>query len=45
MSNESLKIETNPDPQDIQFLEDRINQFNLETTGITDVGLLSLFQR
>ena len=45
MSDSPLKIETNPDPQDIQFLEDRINQFNVETTGITDGGLLSLFRR
>ncbi|MGB8646897.1 MAG: GNAT family N-acetyltransferase [Anaerolineae bacterium] len=41
----SPTIESDPRPQDVQFLEDRINDYNFETTGITDGKLLSIFLR
>jgi GNAT superfamily N-acetyltransferase len=34
-----------PDAQDIQFLDDRIYEFNVEQTGITDGRLLAIFLR
>jgi ribosomal protein S18 acetylase RimI-like enzyme len=38
-------IETNPDPKDVQFLDDQINEFNFATTGIYDGELLAIFLR
>ena len=38
-------VSSNPAPSDVQFLEDRINEYNFETTGINDGELLSLFVR
>jgi GNAT superfamily N-acetyltransferase len=40
-----MKINSNPNPQDISFLEDQINEFNFDTTGITDGELLSILIR
>jgi N-acetylglutamate synthase-like GNAT family acetyltransferase len=34
-----------PDAQDVQFLEDRIYEFNVEQTGITDGQLMAIFLR
>ena len=38
-----INIETNPDPKDVQFLDDQINAFNFAATGITDGELLAIF--
>ena len=38
-------IETDPDPKDVQFLDDRITDFNFAATGIYDGKLLSIFLR
>lgn len=40
-----LRIETEPTPQDVQFLEDQINAFNISQTGIRDGRLLACFVR
>ncbi len=40
-----LTIETEPDPKDLQFLEDRIIEFNYQATGYTDGKLLAIFDR
>jgi len=40
-----MDIVTNPDPKDVSFLEDQINDFNFRTTGITDGELLSALVR
>ena len=45
METERLIVETHPDPKDVVFLEDRINEFNLATTGIDFGGLLAIFVR
>jgi ribosomal protein S18 acetylase RimI-like enzyme len=45
MNLDHLTIETDPEPQDVKYLEDQINHFNVVTTGITDDRLLSLFPR
>src|SRR5262245_58854920 len=45
MPDDPLKIETNPSSADIQFLEERIYEFNVMATGITDGQLLSILQR
>jgi len=42
---EPWSIETEPDPADVQFLEDRIYDFNVEATGIGDGELLAVFDR
>ena len=38
-------IDSNPSPADVQFLEDRINEFNVARTGFDDGRLLSIFLR
>ena len=40
-----LELETEPKPGDIQFLEQRIYEFNVQTTGIADGKLLASFLR
>jgi GNAT superfamily N-acetyltransferase len=45
METERLIVETHPDPKDVSFLEDRINEYNLATTGIDFGGLLAIFVR
>jgi ribosomal protein S18 acetylase RimI-like enzyme len=40
-----LSITDTPDPRDLQRLEDRIDAFNMELTGITDVRLLAIVLR
>ena len=45
MSRPLPPINSNPTPSDVQFLEDRINEYNFETTGINDGELLSCFVR
>lgn len=43
MEVDRLHVETNPAAQDIQFLEDRINEYNKAETGIYDAKLLAIF--
>src|SRR6476659_2805315 len=45
MNPENLIVETRPDPVDVQFLEDKINAFNIATTGIDDAELLAILVR
>jgi ribosomal protein S18 acetylase RimI-like enzyme len=45
MECKPLTVETEPSLQDIRFLEDQINRFNMERTGIHDGVLLSFFIR
>jgi GNAT superfamily N-acetyltransferase len=40
-----LTVETEPRPEDIRFLEDRLYEFNSQATGISDAKLLGLFVR
>lgn len=42
---DELEIETHPAPRDVQFLEDRIYEFNAEATGIRNGELLGIFLR
>src|SRR5271169_4549015 len=39
------KVEENPSDGDIHFLDDRINEYNFETTGIRDGRVVSFFLR
>ena len=43
MSTPELAINTEPSPDQIQYLEDRIYEFNSRTTGITDGEWLAIF--
>ncbi len=45
MDPKNFQIETEPAPQDVQFLEDAITEFNMSTTGIRDGQLLACFVR
>jgi GNAT superfamily N-acetyltransferase len=40
-----LILETEPRPEDIQFLEECLYEFNTQTTGIKDGGLFGFFLR
>jgi GNAT superfamily N-acetyltransferase len=42
---EPPRIEREPAPADVAFLEDRINEFNFERTGVWDAALLAAFVR
>jgi GNAT superfamily N-acetyltransferase len=44
-SQPDFQINSDPDPQDVSFLEDRINEFNFAATGCYDAELLSIFVR
>jgi|SRR5271166_2087096 len=41
----NLVIETEPKPEDIRLLEDRIYEFNVQATGIADGKLIAAFLR
>jgi GNAT superfamily N-acetyltransferase len=41
----ALSINETPDPRDIQYLDDRIYEFNAAATGIDDARLLSIMLR
>jgi ribosomal protein S18 acetylase RimI-like enzyme len=45
MAPPQLTINSNPDSSDIEFLNERIYEFNVEATGIQDGQLLSIFIR
>jgi GNAT superfamily N-acetyltransferase len=40
-----LTVEENPDPKEVQFLDDRIYEYNAAQTGIDDGRLLAVFLR
>jgi len=40
-----LTLETEPRPEDIRFLDERLYEFNVQATGISDGNLLGLFAR
>ena len=41
----NLVIETEPKPEDVRLLEDGINEFNVQATGITDGKFIASFLR
>jgi len=43
VSTSAFVIETEPTPEHIQYLEDRLYEFNSEATGITDGQSLAIF--
>lgn len=43
--SEATLASVDPTPDDVQYLEDRIYEFNSSTTGITDGKLLAFFVR
>jgi GNAT superfamily N-acetyltransferase len=43
--SDKLAITTDPDERDVDFLEERIVEFNYERTGVTDGVLLASFVR
>ena len=45
MRSSELVIEAEPTPDEVQFLEDRIYEFNAAATGITDGAWLAIFVR
>jgi GNAT superfamily N-acetyltransferase len=45
MSGPELVIEASPTPAEIQYLEDRLYEFNSAATGITDGEWLAIFVR
>ena len=42
---EPLSILEDPDPRDVRFLDDRIYEYNVERTGISDARLLAIILR
>jgi GNAT superfamily N-acetyltransferase len=45
MSPPELLIDTQPTPVDVQYLEDRLYEFNSSVTGLTDGQWLTIFVR
>ena len=45
MRRPELVIDTEPTPHDVQYLEDRIYEFNSDATGIADGEWLAIFLR
>src|SRR5690242_3197282 len=45
MQTTDLIIEAQPDPRDLDFVEDQINAFNIAVTGIDDWRVLAIFVR
>lgn len=41
--NADIVVETEPKPEDIRLLDDRIYEFNVQATGISDGRLLAVF--
>jgi GNAT superfamily N-acetyltransferase len=44
-ADEPFEIETTPAPDDIQFLDDRLYEYNMSATGIRNGELLAIFVR
>jgi N-acetylglutamate synthase-like GNAT family acetyltransferase len=45
MRTPELVINTEPTPDQVQYLEDRLSEFNSSVTGITDGEWLAIFER
>jgi GNAT superfamily N-acetyltransferase len=45
MHSPDLVVEDNPNPGDLQFLEDQINTYNIDVTRINDWKALAIFVR
>jgi len=45
MSASEFVIDTGPTPDEVQYLEDRLYEFNSSVTGITDGAWLAIFVR
>lgn len=45
MNASEFVIDTEPTPNDVQYLEDRLCEFNTSVTGITDGAYLAIFVR
>ena len=45
MTTDPLTVDDNPDARDVSFLEDRLNEYNIRTTGMDDGRLVSIFLR
>jgi GNAT superfamily N-acetyltransferase len=45
MNASKFIIDTEPTPSDVQYLEDRLYEFNASVTGITDGAYLAIFVR
>jgi len=45
VSTSAFAIEANPTPEEVQYLEDRLYEFNSSATGITDGEGLAIFVR
>ena len=45
MSASEFVIETQPTPEQVQYLEDRLYEFNSSVTGVTDGEWLAIFVR
>jgi GNAT superfamily N-acetyltransferase len=45
MQTPDLAIDDQPDPRDLDFVEDQINAFNIAVTGIDDWRALAIFVR
>ncbi len=45
MPTAELRIETQPTAEQIQYLEDRLYEFNVQATGINDGDYLAIFER
>lgn len=45
MELDSLKIDGEPAPRDVQFLDEQINEYNMTKTGVGDAKLLACFMR
>ena len=45
MRTSELVVNTEPTPDEVQYLEDRLYEFNSAVTGITDGELLAIFVR
>ena len=44
-ANTDMVMETEPKPEDVRLVEDRIYEFNVQATGISDAKLLAVFLR
>ena len=45
MDTTHLVVETEPAPEDVRFLEDRLYEYNVEQTGVNDGQWLAIFVR
>lgn len=43
MSQQELRVEDQPDPRDIAFVEDQLHAYNVAATGYTDFRPLAIF--